>query len=1118
VKPGSTLGLSYGGCHDSSVAIVAPDGEVTFACALERLSRRKQDGAWPAALLELVDRDQIAVCALNCYAPDAVPSGPVGQRFHRLAHHRADYPPLEFPQTYYDQLARLPLPKVFVGHHLSHAASAYYVSGLAEATVLTYDAGYFNEPWFGGVFQARGGELLPVEYFPAQTNAKIASLYAIVTGLLGFSPLKHEGKVTGLAAFGTPSRRCLQVLELMLTEQYSELESAGRWVHSFSETYCPQFVMDAERTRELRGRFGTAGDDEIAASLQQLTEEHLLQIVQRVKAECPSEHLCLSGGLFANVKLNQRIHALWGGGLFVSPPMADDGTAMGAALYQTYERAGHDLPVRAPSMYLGLSFDAHQVQAQLDAARVAYQPVDRAPEVLAGLVAEGKTVAVFEGAMEFGPRALGHRSVLAPATSADVNDWLNRKLHRTEFMPFAPITRIEDAATEYRGIDGAEHTAEFMTITFDVAEHLRATCPGVVHVDGTARPQLVTRERNAFLHDLLTAYKQRTGLTSMVNTSFNIHEEPIICTPDEALRGFFEARLDYLYMEGFLVPLADNQVAALRYLEESARAPSSREQAQRELIEYLWAEAHTLQRAADDRMSLIDDLQRVAEDRLRTLERLETQVAAQARAIPEESAPAADAEAVRARAVRAEGVAEASLVVIREQERAIEEYRSAAAERLNLIHQLEADLKSAQAKADLEQALSAVEARLASQDDVVQRLEQQLVAQGDLVARLESRLDESMLEQQAQAMRRLEARLAQSVESRLTRQADSLRALETHLQEMQAVYEAARLGAEAAAEARLRVIEEQERALDAYRRAHWRQRLKRWVAPRLGVLYQYNPRPLLIPDAYRKVRPPGEPPLISIVTPSFNQGRFLERTAKSIFDQGYPRLEYIIQDGGSTDETLGILERYRPRLAHVASAKDNGFVHAINLGFAHATGEIMAYLNSDDLLLPGTLNYVASYFVKHPEVDAVYGHRVVIDEYDAEIGRWVLPPHDDAVLSWADYVPQETLFWRRRIWDRIGGSVDESFRFAVDWDLLVRLRDAGAKFARLPRFLGAFRVHPHQKTSAEISEVGEAEMARIRERCHGAPVSHALVYWHVVPYLRWHVVYNKLYRAGLLRY
>jgi glycosyltransferase involved in cell wall biosynthesis len=229
-------------------------------------------------------------------------------------------------------------------------------------------------------------------------------------------------------------------------------------------------------------------------------------------------------------------------------------------------------------------------------------------------------------------------------------------------------------------------------------------------------------------------------------------------------------------------------------------------------------------------------------------------------------------------------------------------------------------------------------------------------------------------------------------------------------------------------------------------------------------------------------------------------------------------LEYIIQDGKSTDGTIDILRKYSTSLTHWESDLDNGQTHAVNLGFRHATGELMGYLNSDDLLLPGSLHYVANFFVKHPDVDAVYGHRVLIDEYDSEIGRWVLPPHDDDVLSWADYVPQETLFWRRRIWEKIGGSLDESFRFAMDWELLLRFRTVGAKFVRLPRFLGAFRTHPHQKTSAVITGIGVEEMGRLRERCHGRAVSETEINRHIAPFLCKHIVYQKLYRCGVLPY
>jgi glycosyltransferase involved in cell wall biosynthesis len=327
---------------------------------------------------------------------------------------------------------------------------------------------------------------------------------------------------------------------------------------------------------------------------------------------------------------------------------------------------------------------------------------------------------------------------------------------------------------------------------------------------------------------------------------------------------------------------------------------------------------------------------------------------------------------------------------------------------------------------------------------------------------------------------------------------------------------------EAIAESRLQVIREQENAINALRRRRIRERIRMWMQPRLGVLYHYPPRPMKIPDRYLQEQNqksiPGGWPVISIVTPSFNQSEFIERTIQSLFQQHYPRLEYIVQDGGSNDGTVEILKKYEDRLARWVSEKDAGQSDALNTGFGHATGDILAYLNSDDMLLPGTLHYVARYFATHPEIDVVYGHRVLMDEYDQEIGRWVMPPHDDEILSWADYIPQETMFWRRSVWEKAGGRIDKNFKFAMDWDLILRFRDAGARINRLPRFMGAFRIHPHQKTSAEISNQGELEMGLLRERCHGRKVSDAEVHQHIKKYLFRHVVLQKLYRAGFLRY
>lgn len=267
-------------------------------------------------------------------------------------------------------------------------------------------------------------------------------------------------------------------------------------------------------------------------------------------------------------------------------------------------------------------------------------------------------------------------------------------------------------------------------------------------------------------------------------------------------------------------------------------------------------------------------------------------------------------------------------------------------------------------------------------------------------------------------------------------------------------------------------------------------------------------------------------PRMAIVTPSYNQGwclgvcmdsvlahgRGIE--GKGIRDEGEPgehsptsksppsfpenpnkvppiEIDYIVQDGGSTDGSAELIGARASRLAAWESAPDGGQSHAIAKGFAKTSGkptDLMAWINSDDFYMPGALRFVAEYFARHPEVDVVYGHRVVVDREGQEIARWYLPKHDPEVLRLNDFVPQETLFWRRRIWDKVGG-LDTSFQFAMDWDLLLRFQAAGAKIVRLPYFLACFRVHPQQKTSALISTQGQAEIDALRRRTFGREIT-----------------------------
>lgn len=286
-------------------------------------------------------------------------------------------------------------------------------------------------------------------------------------------------------------------------------------------------------------------------------------------------------------------------------------------------------------------------------------------------------------------------------------------------------------------------------------------------------------------------------------------------------------------------------------------------------------------------------------------------------------------------------------------------------------------------------------------------------------------------------------------------------------------------------------------AVSGYFRQKWWQPLKDGIFKKivedywmqLGVLRHYDPRPIAwdkkLPS--RGQLPDSALPAMVIVTPSYNQDKFLESTILSVLNQNYPKLRYRVQDGGSKDRSVEVINRYADRLAGWHSGKDRGQSDAIRQGFDQLPGEpddVMAWLNSDDFVAPRALRFVAEYFVRHPKVDVVYGHRIIIDDHDREIGRWIMPPHDRASLEWIDYVPQETLFWRRRAWDAVGG-LDPTFQFALDWDLLARFQQAGARIVRLPYFLGCFRLHSEQKTSAHIHTTGHEEMTRIRTRIHG---------------------------------
>lgn len=294
------------------------------------------------------------------------------------------------------------------------------------------------------------------------------------------------------------------------------------------------------------------------------------------------------------------------------------------------------------------------------------------------------------------------------------------------------------------------------------------------------------------------------------------------------------------------------------------------------------------------------------------------------------------------------------------------------------------------------------------------------------------------------------------------------------------------------------------------RRRSWRYKFQ----PKVFDFHQYQPRKLDTPSNYNVPTPNTGALRIAIVTPSYRHAHFLPATIDSVLSQNYPNLEYIVQDGGSQDGTREILESYGQRIAW-NSAADGGQTDAINKGFAAVSGDIMAYLNSDDVLLPGTLHYVARAFEKYPKVDFVYGNRIVIDEKGRETARVVLPPHDSEVIKWADYIPQETMFWRRSVWEKLGGF-DTNFHYAMDWDFILRAQAAGFRFKRLPRFLACFRVYSTQKTFA-LHDVGQEEQDRLRLRSHGSLPKGRDINAAIAGYMRKQVLFHRLYKLGIMR-
>lgn len=556
--PHSVAGMNYSGLHDSSMAVVAPSGEIVWACSEERLSRVKQDGRFPKHLIEVADWRNIDALVLpyGKHEPQSEIESlsrdewvGLRSRPHQLAFE-------EMPAVYAERVAMFPRPVIQIEHHLAHAAAAYFLNGESRAAVFTFDAGAFNSPWYAAWYIGEEGRLRQLGGLMAHKSFPVSRLYTAVTALLGFTPNKHEGKITALVAHGKVTKEATEALERIYREVLDEAALMG-WVDAYSLTDAPRLVIDDDVRHLALSCLDGIPMCDIAATVQGMAEQQVVRIATWLRQETGLSTICLAGGLFANVKINQSVWRCGYSKVFVAPPMTDDGLALGAALYEANRRGAPCLrPIR--SMCMGPANPTDHLDDYLNSHGVVFQHLKRPAEELAALIHRGDIVATCEGRLEFGPRALGRRSILVRATDPNITDLLNHKLRRTEFMPFAPIVRAEDAEACFIGLRDLAHSAEFMTIAIDCTEMLKAKCPAIVHVDGTARPQIVHADQHPLLHGILTAYQRLSGCPALVNTSFNVHEEPIVCSSEDALRAFFHSELDHLFLEGRLISRVDN--------------------------------------------------------------------------------------------------------------------------------------------------------------------------------------------------------------------------------------------------------------------------------------------------------------------------------------------------------------------------------------------------------------------------------------------------------------------------------------------------------------------------------------------------------------------------------
>jgi carbamoyltransferase len=440
-------------------------------------------------------------------------------------------------------------PVVFLDHHLCHAASAMLVSPFDRAAVMVVD----------GASEAHTTALARADRNQIRVLSRVllphslGQFYAAITAYLGFRPDHDEYIVMGLAAYGVPRYANTlreQVLRIFPEGQF-QLNSRLLDFHLARQRwFSPQFLRLFGPARQPDEEV-TPRHQDIAASAQTVLEETLLHLARHLKMMTKEQQLCLAGGVAYNCVANSRLLRDAGfDEVFVPPAAGDSGAALGAALWLTHRKGGLSKPMVMRTASWGPQFSEAGCRQALEAAGLSFERLDEAPlcDKVAGELAAGRLVFWFHGRMEWGPRALGNRSLLADPRREDIRALINMKVKlREPFRPFAPSV-LEERASEFFELSGS---SPFMVRTATVQSSMKGVIPAVVHVDGTARVQTVDAESNPRYRRLLDSFARRTGVPVLLNTSFNVNE-PIVCTPQQAVECFLRTEVEWLVMENLL--------------------------------------------------------------------------------------------------------------------------------------------------------------------------------------------------------------------------------------------------------------------------------------------------------------------------------------------------------------------------------------------------------------------------------------------------------------------------------------------------------------------------------------------------------------------------------------